>query len=146
MKYLDDFSPGDEYDLGSVTVSEEEIIAFAQQFDPQPFHIDTVAARESPFGGIIASGWHTSSLYMRLAVDSMLTQTANVAGLGVDDLRWLQPVRPGDTLTARATVLEVQPSTSRPDRGVLVLRMEFTNQRDELVWHTTSRSLTLRRP
>ena len=146
MKYLDDFSPGDEFHLGSVTVSEEEIIAFARQFDPQPFHIDPVAARESPFGGIIASGWHTSSLYMRLAVDSMLTQTANVAGLGVDDLRWLQPVRPGDTLTARATVLEVQPSTSRPDRGVLVLRMEFTNQRDEIVWHTTSRSLTLRRP
>jgi acyl dehydratase len=134
------------FELGERTVSEEEIIRFAREFDPQSFHVDTELARESSFGGLIASGWHTCSICSRLLVDSLFQDTANLGGLGVDEMRWIAPVRPGDTLIGRATVLEARPSKSKPDRGPVALRVELENQDGAIVWHATCWSLIRRRP
>jgi len=131
--FLEDFSLGDAFEFGSLSVSEAEIIAFARQFDPQPFHIDPVAAARTPFGGIVASGWHTASLCMRLLVDGLLCRTATLGSPGIDTLRWLRPLRPGDTLHLRGVVSALRPSDSKPDRGVLTVRLEAYNQRDELL-------------
>lgn len=131
--YFEDFAVGDTLELGSVTVSEDEIIEFARAYDPQPFHIDPNAAAHSIFGGLIASGWHTCALTMRLMVDGLLSKAASLGSPGVDQIRWQRPVRPGDTLTARATVLEVRPSQSKPDRGSMRIRTEVTNQEGETV-------------
>lgn len=130
---LDDFTLGDAFDLGAITVSETEIIAFARRFDPQPFHIDPEAAALGPFGGIVASGWHTASLCMRLLVDGLLHRTATLGSPGIDTLRWLRPLRPGDTLHLRAIVSAVRPSESKPDRGVVALHLEAYNQRGEVL-------------
>ncbi len=130
---FDTLAPGDVLDLGSCQVTEAEIIAFASDFDPQPFHIDPAAAERSIFGGIIASGWHTCALTMRLLVDAFLSQAASMGSPGVEQIRWLRPVRPGDTLTARIRVLEKRPSQSKPDRGSIKSLTEVTNQADELV-------------
>ena len=131
--YFDDFAAGTSLDLGSKTVTEEEILRFAHEFDPQPFHVDQAAAAASIFGGLIASGWHTCALTMRLLVDGLLLKSASLGSPGVEQIRWLLPVRPGDTLSARVTVLESRPSQSKPDRGTLKIRTEVTNQRGELV-------------
>lgn len=133
MRYFEDFQVGDVFELGTTSVTEEEIIAFARQFDPQPFHVDPAQARESVFGGIIASGWHTASLFMRLLVDNFLRETVSLGSPGVDEVRWLQPLRPGDTLRARFTILECRASKSRAEMGILRSRSEVFNQRDELV-------------
>ena len=109
-RYFEDYIPGHVYELGTVTVSEAAIIDFARQFDPQYFHIDPELAKASRFGGIIASGWHTSSLVMRLYVDHFLSHVASLASPGVDEIRWPNPVRPGDTLSVRVTILEARPS------------------------------------
>jgi acyl dehydratase len=146
MRYLEDFPVGETFELGSKTVTEEEIIRFGREFDPQPFHIDPEAAAEGPFGGIIASGWHTCAIWMRLFVESLINDAANLGGLGIDDMHWKLPVRPGDTLTGTATVVDVRPSRSNPDRGILGIRCELTNQRNELVWYGTSWSLNRRKP
>ena len=130
---FDTLAPGDVLDLGSCQVTEAEIVAFASDFDPQPFHIDPAAAERSIFGGIIASGWHTCALTMRLLVDAFLSQAASMGSPGVEQIRWLRPVRPGDTLTARIRVLEKRPSQSKPDRGSIKSLTEVTNQADELV-------------
>ena len=130
---FDTLAPGDVLDLGSCQVTEAEIIAFASDFDPQPFHIDPAAAERSIFGGIIASGWHTCALTMRLLVDAFLSQATSMGSPGVEQIRWLRPVRPGDTLTARIRVLEKRPSQSKPDRGSIKSLTEVTNQADELV-------------
>ncbi len=130
---FDTLAPGDVLDLGSRQVTEAEIVAFASDFDPQPFHIDPAAAERSIFGGIIASGWHTCALTMRLLVDAFLSQAASMGSPGVEQIRWLRPVRPGDTLTARIRVLEKRPSQSKPDRGSIKSLTEVTNQADELV-------------
>ena len=130
---FDTLEPGDVLDLGSRTVTEAEIIAFARDFDPQPFHIDPAAAESSIFGGIIASGWHTCALTMRLLVDGFLSHAASMGSPGVEQIRWLKPVRPGDTLTARIRVLEKRPSQSKPDRGSIRSLTEVTNQAGELV-------------
>lgn len=132
-RYFEHFQIGDVFELGAIGVTEAEIIAFAQQFDPQPFHVDPARARESVFGGIIASGWHTTALWMRLLVDGFLHETISLGSPGVDEVRWLQPVRPGDTLRGRLTILESRPSTSRPEMGIVRSRSEMLNQRDELV-------------
>lgn len=132
-RFLGDFSLGETFDLGEITVTEAEIIAFARQYDPQPFHVDPAAAAHSAYGGIIASGWHTASLCMRLLVDGLLCQTATLGSPGVDTLRWLRPLRPDETLHLRATVSAVRPSESKPDRGVLTLHLEAYNQRDEVL-------------
>ena len=132
-RYFEDYVEGDVYRFGSITVAADEIVAFARRFDPQSFHTDPEAAKQSPFGGIIASGWHTASLMMRLFVDHYLTHVASLASPGVDELRWLKPVRPGDTLSIRVTVLKAAPSKSKPDRGVVTSGIEVLNQADETV-------------
>jgi len=136
---FDDFAPGQVVELGSVAVSEEEIVAFARQFDPQPFHVDPEAAKESVFGGLIASGWHTGAVWMRLYVDSLLGGAASMGSPGIEELRWLAPVRPGDVLSGRLTVLETTPSERRPDRGTVRIRGEMVNQEGVTVLSMVSR-------
>ena len=145
-QYFEDFGPGQTVELGSRTVTEEEIVAFARQWDPQPFHTDAEAARDSVFGGLIASGWHTGAMWMRLYVDSLLDNTASHGSPGVEELRWLAPVRPGDTLTGRLEVLEAVPSERRPDRGTVRIRAEMVNQDGVTVMSMTSRIHFGRRP
>lgn len=132
-RYLEDFRPGEAIDLGSCTVTRDEILEFARRYDPQPFHLDEEAARRSIYGGLIASGWHTTALLMRLLVDGMVNGAESMGSPGVDEIRWLKPVRPGDTLRARAVVLDVVPSRSKADRGYVRTRYEVFNQRDEKV-------------
>ena len=136
---FEDFEPGRVYELGSRTVTEAEIVAFARQFDPQPFHLDPEAAQETVFGGLIASGWHTGALWMRLYVDAMLGGSSALGSPGIEELRWLAPVRPGDTLSGRLTVLDVAPSGTRPDRGTVRIRGEMVNQDGVTVMGMTSR-------
>ncbi len=114
-------------DCGSFSLSEAEIIAFAKEYDPQPFHVDPVAAKDGPFGGLIASGWHTTSMMMRQLVDHYVSPESSLGAAGVDELRWPKPVRPGDTLHVRATVLEARRSGSKPDRGIVKTLTELTN-------------------
>lgn len=125
---FEDFTPGRVFELGSVDVSEDEIVEFARRFDPQPFHVDPAAAAATMFGGLIASGWHTCSMCMRLLVDALLGDSTSLGSPGMEQIRWTAPVRPGDRLTARSTVLEARPSTSKPDRGTVTLSTEMTNQ------------------
>ncbi len=143
---FEDFEPGRVYELGSRTVTGEEIVEFARQFDPQPFHVDPDAAKESVFGGLIASGWHTGAMWMRLYVDSMLGGSSGMGSPGVEELRWLAPVRPGDTLSGRLTVLETTPSATKPDRGTVRIRGEMMNQDGVTVMSMTSRGHFGRRP
>lgn len=132
--YWDDFRAGQQFELGSRTVTKEEIVRFATAFDPQPFHIDEAAAQRYPYGGLIASGWHTASMVMRLFVDGLLaTRAPSMGSPGVDELRWLKPVRPGDTISLVLHVLETRASQSRPDRGLVFFRHELRNQADEIV-------------
>lgn len=131
--YWEDFAVGEKVEMGSHTFTEAEIIAFARQFDPQPFHIDPEAARRSVFGGLIASGWHTCSVGMRLMCENYVNRAISMGAPGVDSIRWPNPVRPGDTVTFRRTVLQSRASNSRPDMGLLMTRWEGFNQRGELV-------------
>ena len=135
---FEDFEPGQVYELGSRTVTEDELVDFARKWDPQPFHVDPEAAKESVFGGLIASGWQTGAIWMRLYVDTMLGAAAR-GSPGIEELRWLAPVRPGDTLAARLTVLETTPSATRPDRGTVRIRGEMLNQDGITVMAMTSR-------
>jgi acyl dehydratase len=144
--YFEDFEPGQDIDLGTCTVTEDEILAFARRFDPQPFHVDEAAAKESPFGELIASGWFTGSLFMRMYVDELLTDAASHGSPGIEELRWLRPVRAGDQLTGRVTVVETRPSEKRPDRGTVFARSELVNQSGEVVMSLRSRGLFGRRP
>lgn len=131
MLHLDDFVPGQVYQLGQRTLGRDEIVAFARDWDPQPFHVDERAAAASIYGELIASGWHTVCVFMRLFADGLLNRAAAMGSPGVDELRWLRPVRPGDTLEARLEVLEVRPSRSRPDRGIVRARSVVRNQQGE---------------
>ena len=124
---------GSVHEFGSIAVEEAEMINFARRFDPQPFHIDPEAAKQSIFGGLIASGWHTASLMMRLFVDHYLSHVASLGSPGVDELRWLRPVLPGDKLSMRVTVLEASLSRSKPDRGIVRSYIEVLNQSSEVV-------------
>jgi acyl dehydratase len=143
--YFEDFTPGTVYELGSRTFTRDDIVAFARQYDPQPFHLDEEAAAASPFGGLIASGWQTASTCFRLSVDGFIGRAASLGSPGIDELRWLRPVRPGDTLTARAEVLEAKPSRSKPDRGAVRVRYDAFNQRGEQVLSMMSWGLFARR-
>lgn len=125
--------PGAVAEFGPIEIDEAEVIEFARQFDPQPIHTDPEAARTGPFGGLIASGWHTVSLVMRVLVDNYLARGASLASPGVDELRWLQPVRPGDVLRVRATVAEARRSQSKPDRGLVRTKIEVLNQDERIV-------------
>lgn len=145
-RYFDDFSPGETIDLGTVTLSEEEIITFARQFDPQPFHVDPDAAAHSRFCGLIASGWQTVGLFMRLYAEAILNTTPSLASPGVDHIRWPYPVRPGDSLTGRWTVLECRPSRRKPDRGVIHSRGEMLNQNGEVVMSLEAMNIIGRGP
>jgi acyl dehydratase len=133
MIHLDDFAPGQVYPLGRRTLSRDEIVAFAREWDPQPFHLDEQAAAGSIYGGVIASGWHTVCVFMRLFADGLLNRSAAMGSPGVDEVRWLRPVRPGDILEARLEVLEVRPSRSKPDRGIVRLRAVMSNQQQEVL-------------
>jgi acyl dehydratase len=133
IRYFEDYAPGLTVDCGSVSVSEAEIIAFAKEYDPQPFHTDPVSAADGPFGGLIASGWQTTSLMMRLLVENFISGETSLGAAGVDEIRWPRPVRPGDTLRVRATVLEARRSRSKPDRGIVRSVTEVTNSRGETV-------------
>ncbi|HEY0847616.1 MAG TPA: MaoC family dehydratase [Noviherbaspirillum sp.] len=144
--YFEDFEIGKTIEVGSRTVTEEEILDFATKFDPQPFHIDKNAAEHSIYGGIIASGWHTCSMMMRLMVDGFLRTAASMGSPGVDEIRWIKPVRGGDTLTVTTTALETRPSASKPDRGVVVTLWQAKNQHGEVVATIKGMGMFQRRP
>ncbi|MEB0030512.1 MaoC family dehydratase [Undibacterium sp. RTI2.1] len=144
--YFEDFIPGNVIQLGQRTLTEEEIIHFAQQFDPQPFHINKDAASESIFGGVIASGWHTCGIIMRLVVDGFLNDSTSMGSPGLDEIRWILPVRPGDTLTVTAETLESRSSSSKLDRGVVVTMWRATNQHGQLVCTVKGMGMFGRRP
>ncbi len=131
--YFDDLKVGDRFESGGYTVTESDIIGFALQYDPQPFHIDAEAAKTTPFGGLIASGFHTLAIGFRVLHAPGWLTSANLGGIGIDELRWLKPVRPGDTLRTATIVKEIVPSKSKPDRGVLKHDVIMMNQRDETV-------------
>jgi acyl dehydratase len=144
--YFEDFVPGRVFELGTIGVTADEIIEFASKYDPQPFHIDPVAARATPFGGLIASGWHTCALYMRLLFDGLLHDSSSQGSPGMDELRWLAPVRPGDRLSATSTVVEATPSATKPNRGTVILRSEMANQDGVAVLRMVGRGMYGRRP
>jgi acyl dehydratase len=146
LRYFDDYAPGATYDCGSVSVDQAEIISFAKRFDPQPFHIDPEAAARGPYGGLIASGWHTLALVMRLLVDNYLSAEASLGGPGADEIRWPYPVRPGDTLRVRATVVEARRSLSKPDRGIVKTMAEAVNQDGRTVMRATAINFLRVRP
>ena len=146
LRYFEDFYPGEVIELGSREVTEAEIIAFGREFDPQYFHTDPKAAAASVWGGLVASGWHTTALFMRLLVDGFLKDVASLASPGIDEIRWLRPVRPGDRLSARLTLLEAIPSQSNAERGTFKQLGELFNQRGELVMSLRPIALIGRRP
>lgn len=131
--YFEDFHVGDSFDLGSISVTQDEIIAFARQFDPQLFHIDPELAKDSFFGELVASGWHSGALFMRLLVDGLFSKVDSMGSPGIDELRFLKAVRPGDTLSARFTVIETRPSKSRPYLGIVRAQDDLYNQKGEQV-------------
>lgn len=146
MRYWDDIKEGEVVELGSRTMEKDRMVAFAREFDPQPFHTDEKAAEASIWGGLIASGWLTGSVLMRIFYDGYLKDTASLGSPGIDELRWLKPVRPGDTLTVRLTVLETAASRSKPDRGIVRSLMEVVNQHGEIVMTTKGVNFFKRRP
>jgi acyl dehydratase len=143
--YLEDFVAGQIFNTGRVRVDKEQIFAFAEQFDPQPFHLDEKAAQHSPFGGLAASGWHTAAMTMRLMVEGEFKPAGGILGVGFDELSWPRAVRPGDELHAKSEILEVRPSKSRPDRGLIRVRTTTFNQKDEPVMVFTGNLLVPRR-
>jgi acyl dehydratase len=132
-RYLEDFAAGQTFSSGRWRVTEEQIKAFAAEFDPQPFHLDDAVAKDTFFGGLAASGWHTASLTMKLLVESELQPAGGVIGAGFGEFRWPKPVRPGDELRVESEILEVRPSRSKPNQGLIKLRTTTLNQRNETV-------------
>jgi acyl dehydratase len=146
LRYWEDLEVGQTYLLGSATLSEDEIIAFARKFDPQPFHIDREAAKASMFGGIIASGWHTCSVSMRLLADNFLHPETSLGSPGIDEVRWPKPVRAGDTITASLSVTGKRPSASKPFMGLVFYDWKAVNQNGEIVVTMKGTNLLKRRP
>ena len=146
MLYFEDFPPGDVRESPPRTITREEMLAFARQYDPQPFHLDDDAAKKSIYGGLIGSGWLTVAVMMRLLWDTMLKDTVSLGSPGSDEIRWLKPVRPGDTVRARFTVVEAIPSRSKPDRGVVKTYTEILNQHGEIVMTMRGLGMFGRRP
>jgi acyl dehydratase len=136
--FFEDYVPGRTVDCGTFSVSEAEIVAFAKEYDPQPFHTDPVGAAAGPFGGLIASGWQTTSMMMRLLVEHFVSPESGLGAAGIDEIRWPKPVRPGDTLHVRASVLEARRSKSKPDRGIVRSLAEVTNQDGDTVLRMTA--------
>ncbi|MCH7931975.1 MAG: MaoC family dehydratase [Proteobacteria bacterium] len=144
--YLEDFKPGDRFESRGRTVPEAEIIDFALRYDPQPIHIDAEAAKHSPYGGLIASGFHTMAVAFRLAWDTGIFSACSLGSPGIDELRWLKPVRPGDTLRTVVEIVDARPSASKPDRGVCRIKYDVFNQNDEQVMTMTAVQILARRP
>jgi acyl dehydratase len=145
-RYWDDYEIGQKFDLGSTSFTADEIVDFARQYDPQSFHVDAVAAGQSMFGGLIASGWHVTAKLMRLFVDNYVDQRTALGSPGVDEVRWLKPVRPGDTLTAWVECAGKLPSKSRPEMGIVHEQWRATNQKGELVMTLKGTNMVRRRP
>jgi acyl dehydratase len=146
LRYFEDFPAGEVVEFGDREVIAEEIIAFARQFDPQPFHLSEEAGRASVAGGLIASGWHTTSMMMRMICDAMLVDVAGQGSPGMDSIDWLKPVRPGDRLRVRRTTVSARSSRSRPDIGVIEARFELMNQNREIVMTQQGSMFFRRRP
>ena len=144
--YWEDFPVGRSFEYGSRTLTEEEIIRFAADWDPQRFHTDPLAAKATPFRGLVASGWHTGCVLMRLMCDAYLNEASCIGSPGIEEWRFALPVRPGDTLRFRSTVLESRLSASKPDRGIVKFRWELVNQRDEVAVLMVGTQFYLRRP
>lgn len=143
---FEDLTPGRVFELGSIEVSEEEIVEFASRFDPQPFHVDPDAGAASHFGGLVASGWHTCALFMRLLVDGVVSRTTSMGSPGMDEVRWPAPVRPGDTLSGTFTVAEARASATKPDRGIVRSVCEMRNQHGTVVLTMRGMGMYGRRP
>ena len=143
--YFEDFTPGEVLEFGDAEVTAAEIVEFASEFDPQIFHLDAEAARDTFAGGLIASGWHTASLLMRMMCDGFLNRSASQGGPGVDELEWTKPVRPGDRLRARGAILSARALSSRPTLGVVAFEFEVFNQNAELVMRQKNSIFFLRR-
>ncbi len=144
--YFEDFVVGQEIELGARTVSEEEIIAFAREFDPQTFHMDREAAAASIYGGVIASGWHTCSMMMRMVVDGLMCTASSMGSPGLDGVRWLKPLRAGDTLRVRYVTTQVKASNSKADRGVVWSKWIASNQHGEEICTIEGMGMFGRRP
>lgn len=145
-RYLEDFAVGQTFGSGRLTIDQERIKAFAAEFDPQPFHVDEEAARDTLFRGLAASGWHTAALTMRLLVESEFKPAGGLIGAGFEELRWPRPVRPGDELHVESEILEVRPSMSRPEQGVVKLKTTTLNQYGEPVQVFIGNLIVPRRP
>jgi acyl dehydratase len=145
-RYWDDYEVGQKFDLGSTSFTADEIVSFARQYDPQSFHVDAAAAGQSMFGGLIASGWHVTAKLMRLFVDNYVDQRTALGSPGVDEVRWLKPVRPGDTLSASVECAGKVPSRSRPEMGIVHEQWRATNQKGELVMTLKGTNMVRRRP
>jgi acyl dehydratase len=145
-RYLEDYAVGQTYGSGCLRVDEARVKTFAAEFDPQPFHLDDKAAHGTIFGALAASGWHTAAMTMRLLVEGDLKPAGGIIGLGFDEFRWPKPVRPGDELRVESEILEVRPSKSRPDQGLIKVRTTTLNQNNEPVQITVGNLLVPRRP
>jgi acyl dehydratase len=145
-RWFDDFKAGERFEFGSYLITEEEIVEFARRYDPQPFHLNAEAGRASVFGGLVASGWMTGAVLMRMMCVHMIPEQSSMGSPGIDELRWLQPVRPGDVLSVRLEILATVPSRSKPDRGVLRSRFEVLNQRGETVATMLGMGMYKRKP
>jgi acyl dehydratase len=145
-RYLEDFAVGQTFGSGRLRIDKERIKTFAAEFDPQPFHLDEEAARNTLFQGLAASGWHTAALTMRLLVESELKPAGGIVGAGFDEFRWPRPVRPGDELRVESEVLEVRPSKSRPEQGMIKVRTTTLNQNGEPVQISVGNLVVPRRP
>ncbi len=146
QRFFEDFAVGDRFETEAQSLSEEEIIDFASRYDPQYLHIDAEAAKDSIYGGLIASGWHTMALGFRLFIDQDILGRNGLGSPGIDELRWLKPVRPGDTIRTRAEVTATRPSRSRPERGNVHFSWAILNHRDAVVTTFTSVQIMRRRP
>src|SRR5690242_16002018 len=145
-RYFEDYRPGAVFTAGAIAVTESDIVEFARRYDPQPMHTDPDAALRGRFGGLIASGWHTGAMMMRLFADNFLSPASSLASPGLDELRWHLPVRPGDVLSLRVTILEARPSRKNPEQGVVRSHVEVLNQTGAVVMSLNPISLIRRRP
>jgi acyl dehydratase len=146
LRYFEDFTVGHTVTSEGRTITREEMVQFARLYDPQPFHLDDEAAKKTIYGGLIGSGWLTTAVMMRLLWDTLLKDVVSLGSPGSDEIRWLKPVRPGDTLRARFTILEAIPSRSKPDRGVVKTFTEMLNQHGEVVMTMRGLGMFGRRP
>jgi acyl dehydratase len=145
-RFFEDYLPGAVYEYGSYEVTEAEVLEFASRFDPQRMHTDKLYAQVGPFNGLIASGWHTTAIFMRLFADHFLSKVATLPSPGIDEIRWLLPVRPGDSLKLRTTVVKARVSNSKPDRGLVTTKAELFNQDGQAVMSLLAVNLLFTRP